>query len=297
MAVKNGKRTALEKRTGIQNTLEAYRRFDFDYIPFGDNWTTPDANFRYRKKFPELLINGFWRTFLRIFSPIFVRTVYGGKVTGRENLKAVKGKGALCVCNHFSYLDTLFVREAVGHFRSYHTMTQENNKTGIGGHIIRHGGMLPFSSNFTATKHLNQEIERLLAKGKIVNFYAEKAMWVNYRKPRPAKDGVFAYAVKYNVPVIPIFCTFDKDKKGRIRRLRINIMPVIFPDESLARRQRIAVMHEQCDKAWRDCYERAYGIPLEYLPDRRRKAAQNAEGASGADDGQSEKAEKIAVLQ
>lgn len=274
MDTKREKRTVLEKRTGIQNTLEAYRRFDYDYIPTGDNWTVPDADFAYRKKFPEVLLNAFWRTFLKIFAPPLLKIAYGAKVTGKENLKAVKKTGALCVCNHFSYLDTLFVRQAVGHFRSYHTMTQENNKTGIAGHVIRHGGMLPFSSNFTAAKNLNAEMERLLKKGKIINFYAEKAMWVNYTKPRPMKEGVFTYAVKYNVPVVPIFCTFDKDGKGRIRKLRINILPAIFPDASLARRERIAAMHAVCEGEWKDCYEQAYGKPLEYLPDRRKRSAQ-----------------------
>lgn len=270
------KRSALEKRTGIQNTLEGYRRFDYDYIPMGDNWTSPDADFKYRKPFPEVLICGFWRTFLKIFAPIALKVAYGAKVTGREHLKAVKGKGALCVCNHISYLDTLFVRQAVGHFRSYHTMTQENNKNGVGGHIIRHGGMLPFSSNFTAAKNLNAEMERLIKNGKVINFYAEKAMWVNYPKPRPMKDGVFSYAVKFGVPVIPIFCTFRTDRKGRMRKLRINIMPVVFPDESLKRRERIAAMRAECEAEWKLCYENAYSRPLEYLPDRRKKAALTA---------------------
>ncbi len=270
MAKNVKKRSALEKRVQIQNTLEGYRRFDFDYIPMGDNWTSPDADFNYRKKFPEVLINVFWRTLLKVCAPFALKLLYSAKVTGKENLKAIEDRGALCVCNHISFLDTLFVRQAVGHYRSYHTMTQENNKNGIGGHIIRHGGMLPFSSNFSASKHLNTEIERLISAGKIVNFYAEKAMWVNYKKPRPMKDGVFSYAVRLNAPVLPIFCTFDTDKKGRMRKLRINILPAVFPDETLARRERMATMRRQCEAAWKECYERAYGKPLEYLPDRRK---------------------------
>lgn len=263
--------TSAEKHEKIQAVLESYRQFDYEYIPSGENWIMPDEHFAYRKKFPECIINGFWRTFMKLFGPILLKVAYGAKVVGRKNLKAIKGKGAMCVCNHFSFLDTLFVRQAVGHYRSFHTMGERNNKGGIGGHIIRHGGMLPFSSNFTATKNLIREMERLLDKGKIINFYAERAMWVNYQKPRPMKEGVFTYAVKFNVPVIPLFCTFNKNKKGHIKKLRINILPAIFPDESLSKKERAEKLRVSSEQAWKNCYERDYNKPLEYLPDTRNK--------------------------
>lgn len=269
MGKQKQKRNALEKRDGIQAVLEGYRRFDYEYISTGDKWTVPDAKYRYRQKFPDTLITGFWRTTIQIAAPVAIKLIYGAKVTGKENLKALQGNGALCVCNHFSYLDTLFVRAAVGHYRSFHTMTQRNNKTGIGGHIIRHGGMLPFSENYTAMKNLVAEMDRLLKKGKIINFYAEKAMWINYQKPRPMKEGAFTYAVKYDVPVLPIFCTFEKNAKGHIRNLRINILPPVYPEPTLGRRERAAAMCAAAESEWKDCYEKAYGIPLEYLPDRR----------------------------
>ena len=263
--MQNKKRSNAEKQEKIQAVLEAHKKFDYEYIPSGDNYIIPDEHFAYRKKFPEFLLNGFWRSVMGLFGPIYLKLLYGAKVKGRRNLKAVKGKGALCVCNHINFVDTLFVRQAVGHIRSYHTMGEINNKGGIGGHIIRHGGMLPFSSNFTATKNLIKEMERLIARGKIINFYAEKAMWINYQKPRPMKDGVFTYAVKFDCPVIPIFCTFKKNKKGHMKKLRINVLPAIFPDENLQRRERAKKMQAAAEQAWKDCYEAAYNKPLEYL--------------------------------
>lgn len=259
------KRDKLYKREKIQETLERYGRFDYDYIPTGNNWTSPDGSFNYRKKFPETIINGFWRVFLQTVAPVLLKVCYGAKVIGKENLKEIKGKGAFCVCNHINYLDTLFVRQAVGYFRSFHTMTEQNNKKGFGGHVIRHGGMLPFSSNFTATKNLINEMDRLLKEGKIINFYAERAMWVNYQKPRPMKEGVFTYAVKFDVPVVPIFCTFKKNAKGHIKKLRINVLPPVYPDPTLPRKERATKMKEQSEQAWKDCFEQSYDMPLTYL--------------------------------
>lgn len=260
------KRTKLQKIEGIQELLERRRRFDFPQIPYIGHWSMPDANYRYRQRGLNLFGTLCWRTILKLIAPAALKLIYGAKVVGKSNLRALKKQGAICVCNHFNYLDTLFVRAAVGQYRSYHTMAPWNNKSGLGGHIVRHGGMLPFSSDRTAMKNLLAEMERLLKKGKIINFYAEQVMWANYQKPRPMKDGAFHYAVKFSVPVLPIFCTFRKNKRGHVRALRIHILPAIYPDPALPRAVKIADMKRRAEEAWKNCYESAYGIPLEYLP-------------------------------
>ena len=257
-------------REGIQRVLEQNRRFDYDYIPFGDTWVIPDERTAYRPDLFGRIAGGFFRTVECLFGPLIIQLVYGAKLVGRENLKALGGKGAITVCNHFSFLDTLFLRHAVGHYRSYCTAAPWNNKRGLAGWFLRVSGVLPFSPNLIATRNLWQEMERLLSDGKYINFYPEQAMWVNYRKPRPMKEGAFRFAVKYGVPVLPVFCTFDKGRRGNIRRMRIHILPAIYADESLPKGARAQRMLEQAQESWRTCYERAYGIPLTYLDDVRK---------------------------
>ncbi len=264
------KRSKNEVIRGVQATLEGYRRFDFRYIPVGDSWTMPDASFRYRRKGFDRFVVGFWRTLLFLLAPILLKVAYGAKVVGKQNLRAIQKSGAISVCNHFNYLDTLFVRQAVGHYRSFHTMGPWNNKKGLGGHIIRHGGMWPFSADRAAMRSLTKEMGTALQEGKIVNFYAEQVMWTNYQKPRPMKDGAFHYAVKFHVPVLPLFCTFRRNKKGHIRSLRIHILPAVYPDETLAKSACEQDLKSRAEAEWKECYEEAYGIPLEYLPDRRK---------------------------
>ena len=264
------KRTKYEKIQKIQAVLESHRRFDYEYIPFVGGWEMPDKDFRYKRTGLDRAVVGFWRTMLFLLGPLLIRVCYGARVAGRKNLKAVKKTGAISICNHFSYLDTLFVRQAVGHFRSFHTMGPKNNKTGLGGHIVRHGGMLPFSSDMAAARNLNVEIGRLLESGRIVNFYTEQALWTNYQKPRPMKDGAFHYALKHSVPILPVFCTFQKDKRGHMHKLRIHILPAIYADESLPRKEKLLRMKAQAQEAWQKCYEQAYGKRLEYLPEKRK---------------------------
>lgn len=261
------KRTKYEQKEKIQELLERRRRFDYDYIPFIGHWDAPDKDFVYRLRGFDRICELFLRTMMFLFGWILIGVCYGARVEGRKNLRAIKKSGAVCVSNHFNYLDTLFVRQAVGHFRSYHTMGPKNNKKGFGGWVMRHGGMLTFSPDLEASRNLNREIERLLKTGKIVNFYAEQAMWGNYQKPRPMKDGAFHYAIKYGVPVLPVFCTFRKNKRGHIKRLRIHILPAVYPDESLPRREKLQQMKEKAQEEWKDCYEQAYRKPLEYLPE------------------------------
>ncbi len=267
--LKKKKRTKKDLIDGVQNTLEEYRRFSMETIAYGDRWVMPDGSFKYRQPWYDRIETGFWRSIMATLGPILLKIKFGAKVVGKKNLKLVKDKGAITICNHIHYLDTLFVRQGIGHINSFHTMAPWNNKIGAGGHIIRHGGMYPLSSDFTAMKNLSNEMERQLKRGKRINFYPEHSMWWNYQKPRPMKDGAFHYAVKFNVPIIPVFCTFSKTKKGKMKKLRIHVLPPIYADDSLTRKDRILKMKEQAEEAWKNCYEQAYGISLEYLPDRR----------------------------
>lgn len=90
-------------------------------------------------------------------------------------------------------------------------------------------------------------------------------MWVNYQKPRPMKDGAFFFAVRHNVPVVPVFCTFKKTERGRMKHLRIHILPVVRPDASLPKGERIRSLRDAAQEEWRICYETAYRRPLVYL--------------------------------
>ena len=266
-------RTKLEKRIGIKNTLEGYRRFDYDYIPFG-TYSMPDRKYPYRQKGFGKAAQAVIRGVLRVCGPVLLKVAYGCRVEGKEHLRALREKkqGAICVSNHVALLDTLFVRQAIGHFHTYFTMAPWNNKRGLGGWFIRRGGMWAFSADLAAMRNLTNEMKARLGEGGIVHFYAEQAMWTNYQKPRPMKDGAFYYAVRYNVPVLPVFFTFKVNKKGCMRRLVIHVLPPIAPDNSLPRNERAGRLKAQAQAAWTSCYERAYGVTMEYLPDRRRNA-------------------------
>ena len=251
--------TKKQQRLDTIVRLEREGRFDVDYLPKSDNFILPDSDFKFvRTNIFYRMACIFCRTVTFLFGPILCWLVYGLKIRGKRNIKGVKG--AICVCNHVSILDTLFVKQAVGHYRSYHTGDPHNNRKGLGGYILRRAGFLSLGGSFGAQKNFAQTLEYLFKRGAIVNFYPEEALWQGYEKPRPLKIGAFKYAARFNVPVIPLFVTYE----GKRRRTVVNIMPPVYPDADLSLRDNARKMCDECYEVWRGVYERVYGKPLQY---------------------------------
>ena len=189
------------------------------------------------------------------------------QVVGRENLNGLGG--AIITCNHVNKFDCLAVQHAAKGHRVYFIGAPFNNMKGFLGEMMRAGGLLPLSENMSAMKNLNKAISTLLKKKRMVACYPEQAMWWNYEKPRPFKDGAFSLAVMNGVPVLPMFITFrpsgETDENGiEIKYMTVHIMKPIYPDKSLSRRENVNGMrdmnyHMCCEK-----YEEIYGKKMEY---------------------------------
>lgn len=247
-----------KKACAIIAELEKQNNFDVDYLPQGKHYVTPDGNFKFVKTNVFYKISCFLcRTITFLFGPI-VCAFLGLRVRGRKNLKALKHRGAICVCNHVSYVDTLFIKQAVGHYRSYHTGAPWNNRSGFGGFLLRRAGFLSLGGNIAAMRNFKTTVGDLLQKGAIINYYPEHALWQHYKKPRPLKSGAFKTAAAFGVPVLPLFVTFE----GKFERPVINILPIIEPDGST----RIAAqkMQDECAEIWENVYETTYRQKLCY---------------------------------
>ncbi len=248
-----------KKRNRLISRLEAEGAFDVDYLPQGKRYIMPDGDYKYvRTNFFYRMSCLFCRTVTFLFGPVLCLFRYGLRIRGRKNIKGIDG--AICVCNHISVLDTLFVKQAIGHYRSYHTGAPHNNKKGLGGFILRRAGFLSLGGGYAAQKKLSETLRTLLDNGAVVNFYPEEALWQHYEKPRPLKTGAFRYAAKFHVPVIPLFVTFE----GRCKHAVVNILEPIYPTEGETDKQNAEDMCNECYAKWVEVYERVYGKPLVY---------------------------------
>ena len=151
---------------------------------------------------------------------------------------------------------------------------------------MRHFYTLPLSSNIKTMAKFTEATNTLLQKGNFVLFYPEQAMWWNYRKPRPLKVGAYKFAVKNNVPVLPCFITMkDSDILGEdlrreikdfdvgenflpdgfyVQEYTIHIGEPIYPKAELSSKENMDYLAQRNFEAWKEIYEREYGMPLEY---------------------------------
>ncbi len=197
------------------------------------------------------------------------------KVNGLENYRKVKG-GAIITCNHFSVYDNYAIYRAIRSElkkgQRLYKVIREGNYTsfkGLYGFFFRHCNTLPLSSNTETMKKFLRAISVLLKREEKILIYPEQAMWWNYRKPRPVKNGAFKLAVKNNVPIIPAFITMEdtekKDSNGfNIQAYTVWFLPAIYAKPGLSEKDNTEFLKAENYKVWKELYEHVYQIPLEY---------------------------------
>lgn len=224
------------------------------------------------KKFKTWIVNKVGQKFINKL--IKENKLILDKVSGIENFKAIDG-GAIITCNHFHPFDNFAVWEAIRpfmkHKRLYKVIREGNytNPPAGFGEFFKYGNTLPLSQNSETMKKFLRAINILLSRGEKILVYPEQGMWWNYRKPRPLKNGAFNFAVKNNVPVLPIFITmkdsdFLDDEGYPVQKLTVNILPAIYPSDTLNKTENIEKMKEENYQKWVEVYEKIYNLPLKY---------------------------------
>lgn len=246
----------------IQERIKEYeseQKFDQHIVPINyENAIKVDENFDY-------IGNNFGTRFRQFFQKIFVVNPYSWwknnvvnrvRVYGRENLKNLDS--AIVTCNHTNMFDCLAIKKALRGRKVKITAGDFNNQRGFFGEMMRVGGMMPFGSNREGMKNFNEAFKYFVDKKYFIAFYPEQAMWPDYEKPRPLKNGAFHYAVKYDLPILPIFITYRSSgriaKNGReIKYMNLHILPPIYSKKE-DRLERIHDLITQNSCLWENCY-------------------------------------------
>ena len=196
------------------------------------------------------------------------------EVRGIENFTAVSG-GKIVTCNHFSVGDNYAVWKALEphmNGKLLYKVIREGNYTNPPkpfGLFMRHCNTLPLSSQMSTMKKFMKAVKTLLSRGETILIYPEQSMWWNYRKPKPMQEGAFSLAVLNNAPIIPIFITMEDsdipDGDGFfVQEYTLHILPALYPDTALPRKEAINTMRTQNYEAWVRTYEDFYHKPLVY---------------------------------
>ena len=127
--------------------------------------------------------------------------------------------------------------------------------------------MLPMSrtQSTVARRKFDDAVEKVLKDKNAVMFYPEKAMWKNYRKPRPFFKGAFYYAVKNNVPILPMIVLYRPTSKwnkfwGRKNKLTVKILPPIYQKQNLSEKENVEYLKQKAQYLFNEEYENFYGV-------------------------------------
>ncbi len=186
-----------------EDIIHIYEPLEFDI----------DEDYQYIKEgkifsfFSNLVYYGIAFPILTILNKI----VYDLKIEGKENIKKLQ-TGAISVSNHVLFLDCTMVGLAFGLKKVYFTTREGSFKIPFVRKLIKLLRAVPIPSKIENKVYFVKDIDKAIQKGNIIHFYPEKALWPYCEKIRNFKNGAFSFAIKNNVPVIPIVITFRNPK-------------------------------------------------------------------------------------
>lgn len=201
------------------------------------------------------------------------------EIKGLENWQNIK-TGAILTCNHFSPNDSFVTQKVLkaSKKKKLYRIIREGNYTNppVLGFFMRNCDVLPLSSNSQTMRKFMRAVDNILKRGDNILVYPEESMWLDYRKPRPLKDGAFRFAAKNNLPVVPMFITIENgefyDKKAKQTKpmpvYTVHILKPIYPKDSLTLKENIEYMKNENFTGWVEVYESVYGKKLEYTTDK-----------------------------
>ena len=186
-----------------EDVIHLYEPLEFDI----------DENYQYIKDgkiftfFSNLLYYGVAIPVLKVLDKI----VYDLKIEGKENIKNLK-TGAISVSNHVLVLDCTMIGLAFGLKKVYFTTREGSFKIPFVRKLIKLLRAIPIPSKISNQEYFVKQLDKAIQNGCIIHFYPEKALWPYYEKIRTFKSGAFNFAIRNNVPIIPIVITFREPK-------------------------------------------------------------------------------------
>lgn len=170
---------------------------------------------------------------------------WGLKVTGKKNLKNVKG--AITISNHTLQQDGFINVASLLPRKTYITMLQSNLGFPVVSNFMRIAAAVPIPEDRHLFVRFLKETKDIIKKGKYVHIYPEAALKPYCDHIRPFMPGAFHIAYQANAPIIPIVFTFHKPKGiyklyKKKPVIRQNILAPYYPDFSLPRKEGIKKM-------------------------------------------------------
>lgn len=253
-----------------------------------------DENFEYIIKNPvkRFFANTLWFTGM-LFMPIVTGLWCGFRVKGDKYRRQVtlKRSGAVTVSNHVYMMDCVMACQANVPKMTYLPTLHTTFQLPYVRHIVHWLNAFPIPNTTRGMKKFISEVDGLLKKGRLVHFFPEAAMWPYYDDVRNFLPGAFHFAVRNNVPVIPMAIKFRPRKLtkwiSKKPLISLEILPPIYPDTTLTTKEATALLTKQAHDAIADCVHKNnlkyYGVESVKRKLKRKKPEETASEESKAE--------------
>lgn len=262
-----------ERRRVLENIKTAIKEERFnDHVELSDPVLTKEEKDGIVKGFVEKrgtltfrIKTFFARQLGNILTAVFAKDT---EIIGLEKLDGLNS-GAIITCNHFNPTDNTGVRKLAKKLgkKRINIVVEDTNlaMTGLFGFLMNYADTLPITNNF---HYMNREfsaiLKELALRREFILIYPERAMWHNYRKPRPMMEGAYYFASKLGIPVISLFTELrDGKKEGEVKHA-VHVLDVIYPHPEKSVRDNCREMHARDTELKKSAYEKCYGKALTY---------------------------------
>ncbi len=194
--------------------------------------------------------------FFRLFSVIviylsaffiflFRKPLWGYKITGKKNLKGIKG--AITISNHVLQQDAFCTVPGMLPRKLYVTMLETNLGFPVVSQYLRIVGAVPIPRDKRLFIRFLKDTKEIINKGRFVHIYPEAALKPYCDHIRSFKQGAFHIAYQADAPIIPMVFTFHKPKGIYFYKkkpcIHLNILEPYYPDKSLPKKEAIEKMN------------------------------------------------------
>jgi 1-acyl-sn-glycerol-3-phosphate acyltransferase len=139
---------------------------------------------------------------------------WGFRVIGRQNMKLIRKKAAVIVANHVHNLDSFMLMNPFFPNSAYVIALRHNFEAFIIGGLVRVMRGVPLPEEMQNFKRFSMQMNQMLQHTtKRLLFYPEGEILPYSRELRPFEKGAFYFAVKNDVPIMPMVFVFPKKKR------------------------------------------------------------------------------------
>ena len=190
---------------------------------------------------------------------IVTKVVYDLKIEGMENIRNA-AEPVISVTNHVLVLDCAMVGLAYGAKEVYYTTQQESFEIPFVRHLINLLHAIPIPKKIKDKKEFIKVVNEIL-QDKNVHFYPEAVLMPYDENIRPFKSGAFDFAVKNEVPIVPmVFCFREPRGIRKIFKRKKDVTLVVL--EPIICKNKDGNMKERIEKLKQETYEKMNEVLL-----------------------------------